>query len=57
MGNNIIGLYYKATKVKRSYYGNRTRRNTSNSRQIYKVGILYSIYRGNNGRKICGDLY
>ena len=52
-----MGLYYKVTKVKTPYYRNRIEYNTSSSRQIYKVGILYSIYRRNNGRKISGSLY
>ena len=44
-----MGLYYKATKVKRPYYRSRARYNTRSSRQIYEGGILYSIYGRNNG--------
>ena len=44
-----MGLYYKITKVKRSYYRSRVRRNTRSSRQIHEVGILYYIHGRNNG--------
>ena len=57
MGGYIIGLYYKATKVKRPYYRSRARYNTYSSRQMYEVGILYYIYGRNNGGRSSKDLY
>ena len=57
MGGYIIGLYYKATKVKRSYYRSRARYNTRSSKQMYEVGILYYIYRRNDGGRSSKNLY
>jgi len=53
MGGHIIGLYRKVTKVKRSYHRARLRRDLSNSRQAYKVGILYSMHRRDISRRCC----
>ena len=46
MGSYIIGLYSQVTKVKRSYYRPETQYDIYNSKQVYQIGILYCMYKG-----------
>jgi hypothetical protein len=57
MGSYIIGLYSQATKVKRPSYRIGIWQYTNNNRQVYQVGILYTIFREYDIRGTFKDLY
>jgi hypothetical protein len=57
MGSYIIGLYSQVTKVKGLSYRIGTQQYINNSRQVYQVGLLYTIFREYNVKKTFKDLY
>jgi hypothetical protein len=57
MGSYIMGLYSQVTKIKRPSYRTGIWQYTSNSRQVYQVGILYTIFKKHDVRGTFKDLY